>query len=129
MTTATGAAALLGALCLSGCGGQEQRVASGPECSLPEIGWRRLTFDPPRRVAIWNISMAGSGVTVNNRTMSREEAVQLLWENRNLRPSSYAILSLNRADNCQDVYTLALSIDHRFQCRQNYCFYRGSSTP
>ncbi len=108
---------------LAGCSSREEKSISGADCSLSQIGWRKLTFDPPSRVITWRIRLDGPGVDLNNRRMSRQDAANILAQSSDLRPSPYAIIEFDRSDNCGDVFSLASTISRRFQCERNYCFY------
>ena len=106
-----------------GCDTQEENIVSPTDCSLPGIGWRRLTFDPPLAVAVWTIKPVGSQVDLDGVRMNRADAIDILARFKDLRPSPYAIIEFDRSDSCRDVLSLAYTISSRFNCSQNYCFY------
>lgn len=131
-TTATMKIGLAVILLLGGCSpGHESPVATNlsstighdADCGLPTLGWRRLTFDPPIRVAVWRVRLAGSEIDLNGVRVSHAAAMKTFRDGNDLRPSAYAIIEFNRQKNCPALRDLAQTIAGQFDCRTNYCFY------
>lgn len=108
---------------LVGCKGQEENSESSPDCSLSQIGWQKLTFRPPIRVALWRIRLEHDVAYVNNSTVPQDKVGDILARFKDLDPSPYAIIKLNALDDCTEIFKVAEDINRKFGCDINHCFY------
>lgn len=118
------AASLAFMLGLFSCGQSPAIPNPARFCSLPENGWRDLTFDTPNRVLVLTIRVENNGLSLNGRPSNREGILRVLSSSRSLRASPYAILEFNDEADCQNLIALSREINRVFNCGTNYCFFR-----
>lgn len=109
---------------LPSCGQSTNITPSVGICSLQDLGWRELTFDPPNRVLVLTIGVSNDRLSLNNKAASRENILRSLDSSKSLRPSPYAVIEVDSRADCANLVTLSREIDRAFNCRTNHCFFR-----